>query len=61
MKRKLFAKRMKLKGLHSGLWGDYSGLWGDCSGLEGDLDECEIIDEERKKGVNIQDLITEEK
>ena len=49
-----------ISGLHgdiSGLHGDISGLYGDCSGIMGNIDNCEITDEEREKGVNIQDLI----
>ena len=46
-----------LSGNCSGLWGDCTGLSGNCSGLSGDLDDCKITDEERKKGVNINDLI----
>ena len=59
-----------LRGDLSGLRGDLSGLWGDCSGLRGNctglignctgisgnIDECEISDQERECGVNINDL-----
>ena len=38
--------------------GPHSGLRGDCSGLRGDLDECEITDEDRATGVNIEELIS---
>ena len=31
------------------------------SGLIGDVDTCEITNDDRKKGVNITDLIAEEK
>lgn len=41
----------------SGLSGDCTELSGDCSGLSGDLDECEITDEDRVKGVDISDLV----
>ena len=41
----------------TGLRGDCSGLCGDCSGLRGDIDVCEITEEERKKGINIRDLV----
>ena len=46
-----------LAGDISGLHGDISGVYGDCSGIMGNIDNCEITDEEREKGVNIQDLI----
>ena len=47
-----------LRGDCSGLRGDCSGLGGDCSGLGGDLDECEITEEERATGVNIEELVS---
>jgi len=34
-----------------------SGLRGDVSGLRGDVDDCSITQEERNKGVNINDLV----
>jgi len=55
---------IRIEGIHSGLsgnisglHGEVSGLSGDISGLSGDLDDCEISDEERVKGVNVKDLI----
>ena len=48
-----------LRGDCSGLWNNCSGLSGDCTGVEGNLDACEITDEERKNGININDLIGE--
>ena len=41
----------------TGLSGNCSGLYGDCTGLRGDLDDCEITDEDREKGVDIKELI----
>ena len=32
---------------------------GNCSGLRGDLYECDITDEERKKGIDIAELVGE--
>ena len=46
-----------LSGDCSGLRGDCYGLYGNCSGLRGDLDDCEITKEDRKKGIDITDLI----
>ena len=46
-----------LSGECSELRGKCSELWGDCSGLSGNLDDCEITEEERAKGINIQDLV----
>ena len=48
-----------LRGNCSGLYGDCSGLSGDCSGLRGDLYECDITDEDRKKGIDIAELVGE--
>jgi hypothetical protein len=53
----LFGDCSNLFGDCSGLFGDCSNLFGDCSGLFGNLDECEISDEERKKGIDIKELI----
>ena len=43
----------------SGLYGDCTGLYGNCSGLYGDLYECDITDEDRKKGIDIAELVGE--
>jgi hypothetical protein len=48
-----------LRGDCSGLSGDCTGLRGDCSGLRGDLYECDITDEDRKKGIDIAELVGE--
>lgn len=40
-----------------GLVGDWSRLRGDCSGLSRDLDAYELTEEDRKKGVDIRDLV----
>jgi len=70
--KKIIGPNNDMWGDSSGLWGDCSGLWGDCSGLRGnctgllgncsgvwgDLGDCEISDEDRVKGININDLIT---
>jgi len=50
-------KNPNMRGDCTGLSGDCSGLRGNCSGLSGDLDECEITDEERQGGVDIQRLV----
>ena len=44
----------------SDLSGDCTYLRGDCTDLSGDLDEAKITDTERKKGINIKDLIKKE-
>ena len=43
----------------TGLSGDCSGLRGDCTRLYGDLYECDITDEDRKKGIDIAELVGE--
>ena len=48
-----------LSGDCTGLYGDCSGLRGDCTGLRGDLYECDITDEDRKKGIDIAELVGE--
>ena len=56
----------EMSGNCSGLYGDCSGLYGnctslrgDCTSLYGDLDECDITDEDRKKGIDIAELVGE--
>ena len=49
----------RLNGNCTGLSGDCSGLRGDCTGLRGDLYECDITDEDRKKGIDIAELVGE--
>ena len=49
----------RLSGNCTRLYGDCTGLYGDCTRLYGDLDACEITQEEREKGINIEE-ITEE-
>ena len=44
-----------------GITGMHSGITGDLTGITGDLDTCEITDEERKKGINITELIKKQK
>ena len=53
-----------MSGNCSGIWGDCSELWGncswlrgDCSWLRGDLDGLEITEEDRIKGIKIEDLV----
>ena len=54
---KLTGDTPKLRGDMSQIWGDVSGLTGDASGLTGNVDEACLTAEERKKGVNIIDII----
>ena len=46
-----------LRGNVTDLSGDVSDLSGNVTGLRGDVDEAEITDKERQKGVNVKDLI----
>jgi len=46
-----------IRGDVSGIRGDVSGIRGDVSGIRGDLDDCEITDEDRTKGINIEELL----
>ena len=48
-----------LYGNCTGLYGNCTGLYGNCSGLYGDLYECDITDEDRKKGIDIAELVGE--
>ena len=41
----------------SNIRGDMSGITGNVSYIRGDVDDCEITDEERKKEIDISDLI----
>ena len=41
----------------SGITGDLSGVTGNLSGISGNLDDCDITDEEREKGIDINELI----
>ena len=43
----------------SGVSGDLSGIYGNLSGILGNLDDCDITDEEREKGISINELIKE--
>jgi len=55
----LYGDCTSLYGNCSGLRGDCTSLYGNCSGLPGDLDECDITDEDRKKGIGIAVLVGE--
>ena len=57
MKRNL-KKPSKLIGMHDDISGDVTGIYGDASGIKGDVDICDISDEERINGINIDDLIS---
>ena len=50
---------IKVDGTNGEMIGNCTGLSGDCSGLRGDLYECDITDEDRKKGIDIAELVGE--
>lgn len=39
------------------VYGDLTGVYGNLTSVSGDLTDCEITDEDRKKGIDINDLI----
>ena len=64
MKKALKRIESRITRMHDGITGDLSnvsgnltGVRGDLTGVSGDLDLCEITEEERAAGVNINDLI----
>lgn len=68
MKRNLVGvlRSLEISGDTSGIRGDISGIRGDVSkiegnvsGITGNLDDCQITEEDRKRGVNIKELIKE--
>ena len=46
-------------GVPDGITGDLSGITGDLSDITGDIDACELTDEDKKRGVNVSELIQE--
>lgn len=47
----------KLKGNVSGLIGCATNIIGECTGVQGNIDLCEISEKDRKKLINITNLI----
>lgn len=48
-----------ISGNVSGISGNVTGISGDVSGISGNVDDCELTAEDRKKGVDIQELVKE--
>ena len=46
-----------IRGNLTSITGTLTGIRGDLSGIRGDIDDCQITDEERGKGINVNDLI----
>ena len=48
-----------IRGNVSGIRGNVSGIYGDVSGIRGDVSSCDITEEDRRLGIDIQSLINE--
>lgn len=46
-----------LEGDCSWIYGDVTGIYGDCTRLRGHLSECDISDEDRAAGIELDDLV----
>ena len=46
-----------IRGDVSNIRGDVSNIRGDVSDIRGDLDECEITNEDRARGIDINSLV----
>ena len=66
MEKALTKRTKNLIGMHNGitsnispkLWGDITELQGDISpDLRGEISECYLTDDERRKGVDIKELV----
>ena len=55
--RRIEGIHSRIRGNVSGISGDVSGIRGEVSGISGDVDLCEISEDERKRGVAIEDLV----
>ena len=52
-----FVDGKRITGIHDNIRGDVTGISGDVTDIRGDVDACEIMSAERKKGIEIKDLI----
>ena len=52
-----FVDGKRITGIHDNISGDVTGIRGDVTDIRGDVDACEIMSAERKKGIEIKDLI----
>ena len=41
----------------TGVRGDLTGVWGDLSDVSGNLDSCGITSQDRKRGIDVSELI----
>ena len=46
-----------IRGNVSAIYDNVSGIYGDVSNISGNLDECELTDEDRARGIDISQLI----
>lgn len=46
-----------IRGDLTNIRGDLTGITGDLTGIRGDVADCELTDEDRKRGINITELI----
>ena len=52
-----FKDGVRVSGVNDRIYGNVLGIYGNVSGISGNLDDCEITEEERKEGIDINDLI----
>ena len=57
MKRNLTKTMTRIRGDLTGITGDLIGITGNLTSVTGDLNDCDISYEERKKGIDINDLV----
>ena len=46
-----------IRGDLSGIRGDLTDITGNLTGITGNLSDCKITEEERKKGISVDDLV----
>jgi hypothetical protein len=52
-----FEDGVRKDGPPPGVWGYLSGVWGDLTGVRGDIADCGLTDDDRRRGVSVEDLI----
>ena len=56
-KSNIYGNAINITGNVSEITGNVTGLRGDVSGIRGNVDDCELTEEDRKNGIDINDLI----
>lgn len=46
-----------MEGRHRDISGDAFGIRGNASNIKGNFDDCEITDEDRKRGIDISESV----